>query len=530
MHLRTRLLLFGTAIVVVSLVFSGLLSWYLVVNLESASAHVELDREVLAVHQDVLKQQCESGSGTGTCPNPTKYPNPYSCPDRERPACDALATPDEYEARLRDLARQLTGDRLLLLNADRRVVFDSGEPAALGAEVPLPRQRSQGVFEGDFMFNNRSYLVAGLALSVRRDPLRANHVVLARPTSQLAAVATSELLPDLAIPGLAGFLLALAVSIALARTVTGPLAALGAAAEDIASGNYSRRVTYTAKDEVGVLGQAFNRMAEAVERTRKLQRDFLANVSHELKTPLTSLIGFSQALVDGSLHTEAERNRAATILNEEAHRVLRMAQELLDMARVESGQMSLRVQPVDLGWLLEQEIDIVRRRAEERNLVLALTVPPDLPPVQADPERLHQILDNLLDNAVKYAPAGSTVRVGADIEEGLVVAHVINPVGSHPPDPEHMFDRFYRADPSRSSAGAGVGLGLSIAKELASAHRGRLWAEIDPRGNLHVRLAVPPMGASPKEKSSTQKLKALAGLAPREEDEAEVRPPAGRAS
>src|SRR5439155_11280247 len=158
----------------------------------------------------------------------------------------------------------------------------------------------------------------------------------------------------------------------------------------------------------------FNRMAEAVERSRSLQRDFLANVSHELKTPLTSLIGFSQALMDGSLRTEAEKQRAATILNEESRRVLRMSQELLDLARVESGQLHLEPQALDLGALLGQEIEIVRQRAADRGLVIQLAVPTWLPPVLADPERVHQILENLLDNAVKYAPQKTEVWISSE--------------------------------------------------------------------------------------------------------------------
>src|SRR5262249_43232983 len=189
-------------------------------------------------------------------------------------------------------------------------------------------------------------------------------------------------------------LLILLVSQSLAR----PLTQLAAAAEDIAAGNYSRRVNIAGQDEIGMLGSAFNRMAEAVERARKVQRDFLANVSHELKTPLTSLIGFSQALVDGSLLSDSERTRAATIVHDESERVLRMAQELLDLARVEAGSISMHITTVDLGGQLEQELEMVRPRAGTRKLDLKLIAPDDMPPVAADPERLHQILDNLLDN------------------------------------------------------------------------------------------------------------------------------------
>jgi signal transduction histidine kinase len=232
-------------------------------------------------------------------------------------------------------------------------------------------------------------------------------------------------------------------------------------------------------------------MAEAVERSRKAQRDFLANVSHELKTPLTSLIGFSQALVDGSLLSEAERTRAATIVHEESERVLRMAQELLDLARVEAGSISIHFTAVDLGAQLQQELDIIRPRATSRHLELQLGVPDDIPPVSADPERLHQILDNLLDNAVKYAPDGSTVSVVARLSGGAVETLVSNPTGDHRPDPDRMFERFYRGDPSRSAAAGGVGLGLSISRELAAAMKGRLWADFDESGNLRLHLLLP---------------------------------------
>jgi signal transduction histidine kinase len=240
-----------------------------------------------------------------------------------------------------------------------------------------------------------------------------------------------------------------------------------------------------------VLGAAFDRMAEAVERARSVQREFLANVSHELKTPLTSLIGFSQALVDGSLRTTAERTRAANIVHEESERVLRMAQELLDLARVEAGTISLHITAVDLRGELEREVEVLRPRADLRRLDLALGVPTDIAPVAADPEHLHQILDNLLDNAVKYAPEGTAIRISGVPSISGVETVVANATSTFKPDPDRMFERFYRADPSRSAAAGGVGLGLAISKELASAMRGRLWADFDGEGNLRLHLLLP---------------------------------------
>ncbi len=123
--------------------------------------------------------------------------------------------------------------------------------------------------------------------------------------------------------------------------------------------------------------------------------------------------------------------------------------------------------------------------------MLGLDVPADIPPVAADPERLHQILDNLMDNAVKYAPAGSKITASARVTEGSVEAVVSNPAGPHSPDPDRIFERFYRADPSRSAVAGGVGLGLAISRELATAMGGRLWADIDASGDLRVHLTLP---------------------------------------
>src|SRR5207244_487627 len=260
-----------------------------------------------------------------------------------------------------------------------------------------------------------------------RNPLFASFVVIAQPQSLAASAAAGDLAKRLLEAGGAALVVAMLLILLVSRSMTRPLTQLASAAEDIAAGNYARRVSIKGQDELGLLGSAFNRMAEAVERARKAQRDFLANVSHELKTPLTSLIGFSQALVDGSLLSDVERTRAASIVHEESERVLRMAQEL----------------------------------------------------------------HNLLDNAVKYAPEGAIVNAVARLSGGSVEAVVSNAVGSHRPDPDRMFDRFYRADPSRSAAAGGVGLGLAISRELVAAMKGRLWADFDETGNLRVHLTLP---------------------------------------
>jgi len=458
--------------VAVSLLLAGALTWVFVRDLEFQSVQLQLDRQVMVAAVAVKQRECEfQGATAGSC----------------RPASDA-----EFTDRLRAMVPQLGGQRLLLLNASRRIVFDSEAGDTLGTQLSITAsKRVAGVGEAETFLDGRDYLAAAVQIAARRDPLGASYVVLAEPKSLVATAAAGDLTTRLLEAGGAALVVAMLLVLLVSQSVTRPITQLGAAAEDIAAGNYSRRVSIHGSDEIGMLGSAFNRMAEAVERARKVQRDFLANVSHELKTPLTSLIGFSQALVDGSLLTDAERKRAATIVHEESERVLRMAQELLDLARVEAGSISMHIAAVDLAGQLEQELEIVRPRAAARELSLSSSVPDDIPPILADPERLHQILDNLLDNAVKYAPPGATIDAAAQLSGSAVETVVSNPVGPHRPDPDRMFDRFYRADPSRSAAAGGVGLGLSISRELATAMKGRLWADFGPTGDLRVHLRLP---------------------------------------
>ena len=470
----------------VSLLLAGALTWVLVRPLEFQGVQDQLDRQITTAAAQVRANECQFvQSGTGLC----------------RPAFAS-----DYTSRLDALAARLGSGRMLLLDSQRFIVYDSAGSQSVGNQVDVtPSKRFQNVLEARPVFGGEGYIASAMKLPGKRvDPIGASYVVLAQPQALVAVAAVGDLAGRLLEAGGVALIAAMLLILLVSRSVTRPLTQLAGAAEDIAAGNYSRRVTIAGQDEIGMLGSAFNRMAEAVERARKVQRDFLANVSHELKTPLTSLIGFSQALVDDSLLSDSERHRAATIVHEESERVLRMAQELLDLARVEAGSISLHITSVDLGGQLQQELEMVRPRAASRGLTLDLNVPDDIPPVAADPERLHQILDNLLDNAIKYAPQDSVVHAAARLSGGAVETVVSNPAGPHRPDPDRMFDRFYRADPSRSAAAGGVGLGLSISRELAAAMKGRLWADFDDAGNLRVHLTLPASReAAPKPAPAT---------------------------
>jgi signal transduction histidine kinase len=473
-----RLLLATIGIVAVSLTLSSALTGILVMQLQFNDTLDQMGKQALLLHTQVVSADCTRRNAKNQCVS-----NMQDLVDHLAADPTAISAPP--------------GDRLLLLSKATRLdptpllIYDSAGTIPPGSTIPLGKDTvvsNMHVREGQHTLGGSdTYLIAAAQVSTAH----VSWAVLARPKSVVADQATSQLVRPILTAAAAGLLLAIVVTALLARAFSRPLRELRRAAEDITGGNYARRVRYVGQDEIGVVGQSFNRMAEAVERARHQQRTFLANVSHELKTPLTSLIGFSQALMDGSLRTPEEKERAATILHEEARRVLRMSQELLDLARVESGQLTLNPHPVDLGVQLQQEIELVRQRAQARRLSLQLVVPAALPPVHADPDRVHQILDNLLDNAVKYAPEGTTVWISAENGPGYrITTTVRNRVGVRPPDPARMFDRFYRGDQSRSSA-SGVGLGLAISRELAIAQQGDLRAELGADGSLSLKLDLP---------------------------------------
>ena len=491
------MLMAAVAIVAVSLTLSGAVTWYLAQQLEVDRARDQLAKNVLILRQRVV---------------------PLYCPTRTPPAKCVLPTETELLDSIANRQGELVppGERLILLDKPARVIgarqraqhvlFDSEGSGTIGTPIALGRDTrvfGQQVREGQTRLGSSDYLISAVPMATNMPYI--SWIVLARSRDAVAADASSQLAKPLLLSGAAGLLLAVVSATLLGRTLSRPLGELREAAEDIAGGNYSRRVRLTGRDEIGVVGAAFNRMAEGVERARAQQRGFLANVSHELKTPLTSLIGFTQALMDGSLQSQEEKARAATILHEEAQRVLRMSQELLDLARVESGQLTLDLHPVDLTAQLQQEIEIVRPRAESRGLALQLASPGSLPPVTADPDRLHQILENLLDNAIKYAPEKTSIWISAEARPGgRIVTSVTNKVGSLAPDPERMFDRFYRADASRSAGGAG--LGLAICRELAAAQDGRLTAELAADGNLCMRLDLPAAMQPPLQVDAASRL------------------------
>ena len=286
--------------------------------------------------------------------------------------------------------------------------------------------------------------------------------------------------------GLVTLVISIILALLIARSIAKPLQRMTAAIEEIARGNYDQTLDITSPDEVGRLAASFNTMSREVKASRQAQRDFVANVSHELKTPLTSIQGFSQAILDGTADDEVSRYRAVEIISSEANRMSRLVDELLDLARIESGQIKMQREPVDLAKVLKACVEKFALQAREGNVELALHAPA-LPLVTGDEDRLAQVFTNLLANALKHTPPAGKVTVKAqetkqtrkkaDTAATVEITVTDTGAGIPPEDLAHIFERFYQVDKSRAGKDRGVGLGLTIARQIIEAHGGTINVE-----------------------------------------------------
>jgi len=302
---------------------------------------------------------------------------------------------------------------------------------------------------------------------------------------------------------------ALLLTLALSRRILGPIEALTAAARAMERGDLSRRVRSGTNDEIGELAHAFNAMADGLARQERLRRTMVGDVAHELRTPLTNIRGYLEALRDGVARPEPA---LLASLHDEALLLNRLVDDLQDLTLAEAGQLHMDPRPVALREIVDQSAVALQPALEQKALSLRVDLPPDLPQVHADPERVSQVLHNLLNNAITHTPAGGSIVVCASLEtnderrrtkdeshEAVVLRPssfvTINVSDSGPGiAPEHLaniFERFYRGDRSRARATGGAGLGLAIVKQLVEAHGGRVWAASTPGHGTCISFTLP---------------------------------------
>lgn len=302
-----------------------------------------------------------------------------------------------------------------------------------------------------------------------------------------------EILPYM----LRGLLIALALSLLMgllmARWISAPLAELAKATQTVASGDL-HRIEPKGPKELREVTLAFNDMAEKVHTSRRAQRDLTANVSHDLKTPLTSVQGFAQAILDGAADDPASVRQSAQVIYDEAGRMSRMVNHLLDLARLEEGSLPLERAPLDLTALLERVAQQLTPQAQAAQVQLEFAAQDNGSlRLVGDDDRLAQVFTNLVDNAIKFTPPGGQVVVRCERsgDRAVVLVQDSGP-GIAKGDLERIFERFYQADKARQGGGRrGAGLGLAICREIVEAHGGDLRAENTPQGGALFTVRLP---------------------------------------
>ncbi len=294
-----------------------------------------------------------------------------------------------------------------------------------------------------------------------------------RPTVSLQETLAdfgSALAPPLIQAGIVGIVFAVILAALISRTIAKPLQRVAKAATDVARGDYAVHVPVRGPPEVRSLAASFNRMTAEVLAANNAQRDFLGNVSHDLKTPLTSIQGYSQAIVEGAAKNPQE---AAQIIFEEAGRLNRMVVELTDLVRLEAGRLSMKSEAIDMAQLADAVVQSLAVVAEKQGIKLESSTE-RAPLIAGDGDRLAQVLANLIGNALKFTPPGGAVRVVAQSKDGgAAVAIHDTGIGIPPPDLGRVFERFYQVDKARGPQ-RGTGLGLAISQEIIEAHGGKI--------------------------------------------------------
>jgi signal transduction histidine kinase len=280
---------------------------------------------------------------------------------------------------------------------------------------------------------------------------------------------------SLILGGAGGAALALLVGVIVARRITQPLREIESAASAVARGDSSRRAVVKGNDELGELAASFNTMAESLAAQERTRQQFIADIAHELRTPLAVLQGEIEALQDGVTQPNKERLES---LHEEAQLLTRLVDDLRTLSLADAGELRLEVSTEPVAVLVRKAASSMLEPAARAKVALKLDVEPDLPPVRVDGHRISQVLMNLLSNAIRHTPAGGEVHLSAEAAGGMVRVQVKDTGSGIPVEAlPHVFDRFYRVDASRSRNSGGSGLGLAIARQIVRAHGGDIWAE-----------------------------------------------------
>jgi len=290
--------------------------------------------------------------------------------------------------------------------------------------------------------------------------------------------------------GVIAAVVALLLGSVLFFQIVSPIRKLTSAAQKIAAGDLNQRIPTRSQDEIGTLAVSFNQMADSLTKHEELRRNMIADVAHELRTPLTIVQGNLEAMLDGILPTSPEE---IATLRDETALLTRLVTDLRLLSLAESGQLKLERANINVVELITRAVEPFRLQAQSSEVQLNLDLASNLPQIEVDVDRMTQVIRNLLGNALRHTPAGGQVTVACQSDKPQELSITVSDTGDGipPDDLPYVFDRFYRADKSRSRTSGGSGIGLTIVKQLVEAHGGRVWVESQPGQGATFGIRLP---------------------------------------
>ena len=277
-----------------------------------------------------------------------------------------------------------------------------------------------------------------------------------------------------------GFIIAALLGLLIARRITKPVLEASYVASKIAEGNFEERVRVLSQDELGTLGDAINNMTERLAKSERLRRDFIANVSHELRSPLTSVQGFIDALLENRASDEQERGKYLNIIQTETNRLGKLVNDLLEISRFESEGIIFDMGPFPISNVINRAVASLKPQLDEKKIYVRTALPKELPQCYGDEDRIEQVIHNLLANAIRYSPEEGKILISCRVaDEEIYVEVADNGPGIPAEELTMVWERFYRVDKDRSRRKGGTGLGLAIVSEIIKKHGGRVTVESD---------------------------------------------------
>jgi two-component system, OmpR family, sensor kinase len=374
-------------------------------------------------------------------------------------------------------------------NITHAIYPDAVAGQSISVSTALPHSLTQSV-QGAFSTSTGQkfiYVAYPLGRTVITQSIKAETLILCQPQGGRADV-LAVLLRPLFWAGLSALAVSVIIALVIAQSIYRPIRHLSQAAENIAQGKYDHTVPVSGPPEIRELAKNFNLMAFRIKESQLQLRHFVADVSHQLKSPLTSIQGFAQAMLDGTAADTDTRTKAAGIIVDESKRMIRQVNELLELSRMQSGQIKMLREPLDIHEIINQCLDILALRLEEKQLKVRTELNFN-GFVMGDADRLEDVISNLLDNAIKNSPPQSLIfiRTVRNPDQALEVEISDEGPGIPPEEIPYLFDRFHQSGGLKP----GFGLGLSIAREIVVAHGGRIAVTSNPGQGARFTITLP---------------------------------------